>query len=423
MRFKRFPIVFAFILAFSTFFSSLAFAENNVKPNLVSLGDSITYGWNLDADHTKPSTLAFPYLIGGGKYNVSQNISFPGWTSQELLDAIQLPASLAAIQNANVITLDIGNNDLLQTPEVVQIINNPTVPPTPEQITAATQAIFGPGGTAQKLGINLTTILGKILEVNPDATIILYNMYNPFGASTPGLHAVGEQIIPQINEKVIGLLALQTGSYVADAYTAFNGLQSDYILPADIHPNTTGQQVLAGLADKILALLEPLTLDVTPSSSVPTKGPVSINVATNAQDIAKLQWLPGERTENDFYVNQGGTDITDNKFEVTENGKYTVYIMDRLERSVLKVIEINNITKDTTNPGDDGNNNPTPTPGDTGNDKPAPTPAPSTNTGGTGNPLPDTATAMFNYLAIGLILVLAGAATMKIGQSRRRENL
>jgi lysophospholipase L1-like esterase len=411
------------MLDLSSVFSSLVFAETGSKLNLVALGDSITHGWNLGSDHSATQPIneqAFPYLIDSEKYTVTQNISGGGWTTTNLLSQLYDPvnpenltvlANLQAIKNANVITLDIGNNDLLQTPEIRTVLTTPA--PTADQIAAATAAAKLTAGTIAK---NLTAILGVIRQANPDATVILYNLYNPFGDNAPALHALGEQIITQINNQVISPIAIQSGSYLADAHSAFDGHQAEYILPGDIHPTVTGHQVLAGLANDILAQLEPLTLELTPSTTEPTTGPVTINVSTNAKEVAQMLWLPGEKTEEDFYTDENVNQITDNKFDVTENGKYTVYVMDRREEVALKVIEVTNIKKDTQTPGDNGGQTPAPTP------TPTPAPTPTSNTGGTGHALPDTATPVYNYLVLGLGVALAGFAAMKVQQFRRREN-
>ncbi|OLO28189.1 hypothetical protein BTR23_18080 [Alkalihalophilus pseudofirmus] len=62
------------MLLVSTLFSSFAFANEQSKPSLVALGDSITYGYGL-GDPSSPSSDAFPYLIGDGLFEVT-NISF-----------------------------------------------------------------------------------------------------------------------------------------------------------------------------------------------------------------------------------------------------------------------------------------------------------------------------------------------------------
>lgn len=401
LKFKRFAGLFALILALSTFFSSFAFADNNVKLNLVALGDSITYGWNLDhPNQTSPSTAAFPYLIGNGKYNVTKNISFPGWKTDDLLTGMNTPENIAAIKEANVITLDIGNNDLLQTPEVAAALSNPTAVLTPEQLKAISDAVKA---TSLKIATNLTTIIGAVKTVNPDAQIILYNLYNPFAAGP--IHNLGEQIIPGINAGVIQPIAAQSGSVIADAYSAMNGHQTELILPNDIHPNANGHKALALAGEKALAALKP-SLELKASTTADTTDPVTITVNSNAKKILALKWLDGEKTAVDF--TNAGNPITDNKFQVSKNGTYTVYLFDSLGLETVSTIVIKNI-KEKQNP------TPAPTPA-----PPKPTPPATT---GTGHALPDTGTAIYNYLAAGLGLVLAGLGAMKLQTFRRKENL
>ncbi|MFF2449577.1 hypothetical protein ACFVSW_21270 [Neobacillus sp. NPDC058068] len=165
-----------------------------------------------------------------------------------------------------------------------------------------------------------------------------------------------------------------------------------------------------------------------------------------------MQWLAGEKTIEDFAVLGTGNDITDNQFEVTENGTNTVYVRDSKGAKAIKTITIDNIQNDdqpSDNPGGDGDN-PTPDPGDGGTDNPTPNPGdtgndnPTTNPGDTGsddpssgggdvdkgsspvetvNHLPSTATSMYNYLAIGLAFILAGLFTMRLQHNRRKENI
>ncbi|MCM3764972.1 GDSL-type esterase/lipase family protein [Neobacillus niacini] len=454
MKFKRFSIVFALMLVLSTLFSSFVSAESNGKLNLVALGDSITYGWNLepttDPNNQQQHKGAFPYLVGTGEYVVGKNISGGGWTSEKLLEELQKPENLAAIKNADVITLNIGSNDFLQDDAVKAIRSNPALVADP---------VIGPqllGELQAKIPVisgTLSISLGKIIDLirktnenNP--TIILYNIYNPFANGLALLHPLGDSLlaggqppVPGVNTAVYGRIALEKNVLLADAFAAFaqgynnSTGESEYLIPpTDVHPNAKGQQVLAGLANGILAQVGPLSLEVTPATTEQTEGPVTINVKTNAAEIAKLEWLQGEKTEEDFYGEQGGNPITDNKFDITENGKYTVYLMDRREKSKLVVFEVTNIKKDTNIPGDDDNNKPTPTPGD--NDKPtptpvdngsaqpapvpSPTPASTTNKGGRNRTLPNTATSMYNYLALGGILILAGGAALV---KRRKQTL
>ncbi len=79
------------------------------------LGDSITFGWNLEdtEGNKQKSAYAFPNLIAAGAFNVT-NISGGGWTSKNIIDEVNDPKNMAAIESANVFTLNIGSNDLMQ---------------------------------------------------------------------------------------------------------------------------------------------------------------------------------------------------------------------------------------------------------------------------------------------------------------------
>ncbi|MCZ0703074.1 S8 family serine peptidase [Natronobacillus azotifigens] len=89
----------------------------------------------------------------------------------------------------------------------------------------------------------------------------------------------------------------------------------------------------------------PITIDLSPSTTEPTEGPVSVvvDVETDA-DLVALKWLAGEKVAADF--ENAGTDILDTKvFEVTENGVYSVYARNSDGVEVVQLISIENIVE------------------------------------------------------------------------------
>ncbi|MEH6994828.1 GDSL-type esterase/lipase family protein [Neobacillus drentensis] len=415
MKFKRLSVLLTLMLAFSTFFTSFAFAEENVdKPNLVALGDSITFGWNLDDTNgnTQKSAKAFPNLIiAEGFFNVT-NISGGGWTSSHILAQVNNPANEASIQNADVFTLYIGSNDLMGAIGLSDIIKNGTPVDPSTLIPKVTVA-------SQQLGLNLQQIFGKIRSLNTEAPIILYNIYNPFASSevpfNAFLHNIGEQIATNVNASAINSFANIPGTFIADAKSAFDGKQLEYIIPGDIHPNVTGQSVLAGLATGILLPLLPeeLTVEIT-APTEETTGSVTIEVLTNAEEVLSMMWLEGEQTLESFYDEEGnelGTKIIDNKFEVSKNGTYSIYVLDGYGQETVEIITINNIKEKPVE-------NPKPTP--------TPTPTPVTNTPappatGTGHAIPNTASPAYNLMALGSVVLLAGYVMLTIQRRRKQE--
>ncbi len=221
---------------------------------LVALGDSITYGLYLDADVTKPSTLAFPHLIEAGKHEVI-NLGVPGLTSAQLLQLLQTNEEyLTAVQQASIITVNIGNNDLLQAAGIAEAIENG------EPIIIDEELQNKLDGAVLEMAQNLQAIMGMIRQQS-DAPVVLYNLYNPFGENEDpflqSLHLLGEELIPAINSQIIHPIANQSAAVVADAYTAFSGKQSVYITYDFVHPNALGHEALAAAGVAALRGVEP----------------------------------------------------------------------------------------------------------------------------------------------------------------------
>lgn len=354
--------MFVLALLLQTVLAPFVFAEETAedKPSLVALGDSITFGWNLygedEPDKSKPSKHAFPNYILDGAFDVT-NLSFPGWTSGDLLGQIKTnPVYLPAITEADVITLNIGNNDLLKAADINNLLNNPE-PLTDEKIAEITEKIEA---ASIQLYSNLAQIMGAIRGVNQDAPILFYNTYNPFGSHMdqvfPGLHLMGEKIILGVNENVIHPIATDApGTILLDAYSAYNGKQGDYILPNDVHPTIAGQKVLASLADQALfSLLPPelpeLEIELTATPTESTEGPVTVAVATNHEEISEMKWLPGELEVEDFENEGNEISLSNPVFEVTENGVYTVYVLSETGEKKVSTIQITNIEEKVVEP-------------------------------------------------------------------------
>lgn len=265
MKFKRFSFLFVFMLILSTLAAPFAFAKTAPAPKLkvVALGDSITFGY------PPPSTTAFPDLITGAREVVKYGGS--GATSSQLFAAINSnPKNFKkAIKKADVITINIGSNDLMQATgvatlfanlqplvpnlqvnmlngELVKVINSVTLAsPTPDQL-----ALYS---------TNLVKII-KTIKSETDAPIILYNLYNPIVLSNNPilnelllgpLHTfVGDNLV--VVNGIINQVGKATRAHVVDSYSTINANPSVYIIPFDIHPTPAGHKALALLADSKL---------------------------------------------------------------------------------------------------------------------------------------------------------------------------
>lgn len=237
MRKRLIPLLAILMLLGAMFTATAAAKSDHGKKSLVALGDSISFGYNLGNNH-HPSNEAFPFIIGENADMRVRDLGVPGWTTDQLLAATKSDEAFRqAIIHADVVTLDIGNNDLLQALKASN--GNPAV----------IQAGVG------KMLQNLNTIIMEIQSLS-DAKIVVYNIYNAFQVSDP-LHNLSLYLLPQINggiQAVVQRSNLLGHVVMADANKAFGEQQAIYVRQGDIHPTVEGQRVLAKIGLDALGL-------------------------------------------------------------------------------------------------------------------------------------------------------------------------
>ena len=217
MKFKRFSVLLVIMLILSTFTASFVFAktERSPKPklNIVALGDSITFGY------PPPSTTGFPDLITGVR-NV-EKFGGSGATSSQLLAAIQSnPKEFKrALKKADVITINIGSNDLMQATNMSTLFAKlqPLVPNLEEnlangKVAQAIQTTPLTPPTSQQL-VAYTSNLAKIIATvkkESRAPIILYNLYNPIVMSNNPI--LNQALLGPLHNFVEGNLIVVNGA-------------------------------------------------------------------------------------------------------------------------------------------------------------------------------------------------------------------
>lgn len=228
------------IIAFTAVFLG-ACAPEESQETLVALGDSITYGANLEDSGQS----AYPYLMGEDGGFEAHNLAVSGWQTAQVLDALREDKEYQAqVKNADVIAMTIGSNDLL---EILRFAETSGAG-TPEKIGEILRHELKNSIVFDEIGD-----LIKEIQSLTDAQILLYNIYNPF---PPGnaMHQIGEALLPEINAAFQESAESYENVYLADAYSAYNGKQVDYIIPGDIHPTEEGQAVLAEIGLEAMEL-------------------------------------------------------------------------------------------------------------------------------------------------------------------------
>ncbi|MBU9713568.1 GDSL-type esterase/lipase family protein [Evansella tamaricis] len=276
-------------------------AEEQNRKKLVSLGDSITAGYNLDNSEKQ----AFPFLIDEERFEV-ENLGVPGWTSSDLLYVLENDETFwSPIQHANMVTINIGNNDLLYAIQFYDLIETEDLNSIdPFQIEADVQK------AQQDLAENLTHIINTIRE-RTEAPIILYNLYNP--VITDGtffwnlVYNIIDDMVEDLNDHIFSNYHSQLDQVaVVDVHTAFSGKQDEYIFEGDIHPNEFGQKKLAKLAreaikrdiDGRLVLQEKIFSEVREPAIPATAQPEMERITATETEIVKERQIEEQKSQD-----------------------------------------------------------------------------------------------------------------------------
>lgn len=260
----------------------------------VALGDSITTGYGLE-DGDK----SFAQQLAEAQGLALENLAEKGATSADVLEELKEPGAQEFVENAQLITLTVGGNDLMAAlyQYLARAYNekNPGAnldwEAVPEQILNGNLASFAAENLAKFINSdehadaratfenNFLAIVENIRGLNPTARLIVANQYNPYGHVVDGmeesLQKVAQKlIITPVGNAVTGLNetiadAAETKGYeVADIYSAFADAKENpcnasltvtgsildltYDFDPDFHPNAAGHTLIAQTLGRLL---------------------------------------------------------------------------------------------------------------------------------------------------------------------------
>ena len=267
-----------------TMYSYAAESEESVV-NYVALGDSITYGSSSYVSKVSD------YLAGRYGECVTKNLAIDGLTSAGLVDCLTNSSNSyyysmrSAIKNADVITLDIGSNDILCKAMEIYAAGFGT---TPDQMGAVgetwTKRIQNASGfqlfllyleamsiartinyemnhgdampeALANFETNYKKILTVIRQLAPNAKVYIGNLYNPYVDAAP--ICCGDYVVVDLEEfarinisKANVMIANNAnGNKVIDLYNTINNpkyIKGDVVnYDYDPHPNADGQNAIA----------------------------------------------------------------------------------------------------------------------------------------------------------------------------------
>lgn len=230
---------FASALIVCSLFVSIPFtaSANNIKKeqfDYVALGDSLAAGRTPYGGHENGYVNYLANRFEQSQYNVElDNFGVSGYRTTHILNEILNPANVKykslreSIGNAELVTIDIGANDLLASLAAIQ--QNPALTPT----------------VLKGIGENLFLILREIDKINPDTKVYVMGYYNPFPHLPEQQQAALMPLLDALNQ-TIQTVATMNGDIFVPTAKVIEKHEKEYLPnPADIHLDLEGYQVVA----------------------------------------------------------------------------------------------------------------------------------------------------------------------------------
>lgn len=324
----------------------MAGAQSEQGTSYVALGDSISSGYGLEE-----GTLSFAQRVAQDNGLELTNLAQDGETATSLLDKLQTDQVSEAVAQADIMTITVGGNDLMNAlyAYLTDAYNqrNPENPTTQEDMKNAvmggdmgvlTFALeVGPGFSNSEQATqaladfhtHLTQIVLNICAENPQVQLVVVEQYNPysyllkelsknpiFASSAQSLCAAFGAGVADIND-VIASVAQQQECAVAKVYDAFetaqeNPCNASVSLPVklnlDFHPNEYGhaliaQQVTELLAQQAIVLPEDEVVEDQPQGDVSNPAaPQTPTPPVQTQDVFQVQQPPATGDTSDLVI-------------------------------------------------------------------------------------------------------------------------
>lgn len=194
----------------------------------LALGDSVIHGYG--AEQNKDLISQFSAKLGKqiNKQIQTQNEGINGITSSELNNLVQSGQFDEEINQADIITINVGGNDILDGA-------------AGQDLTTVFQTF---NQLQDNFSKNLSEMTAKIKMVNPDATIVFLEQYNPL-APNDSLYSLADQLLPKWNLKIYEAANGVSSSVVVETTKVINGENLDNLSADGVHPNTKGYTAIS----------------------------------------------------------------------------------------------------------------------------------------------------------------------------------
>ncbi|WP_394138167.1 S-layer homology domain-containing protein [Cytobacillus oceanisediminis] len=234
MRRSLSVLIMVFLLA-AAFVSPVAASREKGVIHYIALGDSLAAGMTPDKQIGEgyADFIAAIFKDEGVLGSFTKQFSFPGFTSQQVLESVKTDEAAAVLKEANLVTISAGANDLLRLVKFDKETNDFSYDPS-----AVKLALIG-------IYQNVSETVKHIKSLNGDAKVFVMGYYFPFP------HLEGEQKgelvkISSLLDSTIESAALAEGGVFVPVSDKFGTDGIEYVPnPNDVHPSIEGYKLLA----------------------------------------------------------------------------------------------------------------------------------------------------------------------------------
>ncbi|GJM81180.1 lipase/acylhydrolase [Paenibacillus sp. HMSSN-139] len=199
--------------------------------DVTSIGDSLAKGTGDDTGSGFARRTVDLLNKEGATSKLVNNLGINGLTTEELLPMLEDPGVKYALQQAGIILLSIGGNDLFNGTEALTLGEQV---PTQAEIDAA----------IDKSSANFGQVVAQIKKINVQALLVYVGLYNPF-SDLEGMREIGNDAVARWNAMAMKALGEYEGTLVVPTYDLFTNNSARYLSSDHFHPNGDGYQAIA----------------------------------------------------------------------------------------------------------------------------------------------------------------------------------
>jgi lysophospholipase L1-like esterase len=223
---------------------------------IVALGDSLTKGTgdlSGDGGYVGKSKKKLEALLKKPVHVFNQAIN--GWRADSLLNSLDEPNIQKQLQQADIIMLTIGGNDLNYVADNPIDVTDTKVKATPTESKSPDTASDITYTEIKKIlpaaEEKLVKILTKIAVLNPKAKIVYVGLYNPYFAQD--ITKEGTAILQDWNLKASRVANGYANMVVVPTFDLFQFDIKKYLYIDEFHPNDMGYE---RIADRVVQALQ-----------------------------------------------------------------------------------------------------------------------------------------------------------------------